>query len=67
MLINPPISYDLYVCIPISQLLTWHDTSQLRQIRSHHFCAAEQLSVGAGWAGMVWADMFNVPAPTVQN
>ena len=29
-----------------------HDTYQLRQIRSHKFCAADQLSVGAGWAGM---------------
>ena len=44
-----------------------HNTSQLRQIRSHQFCAAdqlsvgaaEQLSVGAGWAGMVWADVRN--------
>ena len=43
-----------------------HGTSQLRENWSHHFCAAkqlsvgaaEQLSVGAGWAGMVWADVL---------
>ena len=39
-----------------------HNTSQLRQIRSHQFCAADQLSVGAAWAGMVWADVRNAPS-----
>ena len=45
-----------------------HDTSQLRQIRSHQFCAADQLSVGAAeQLSMVQADVRNAPAPTVQN
>ena len=44
-----------------------HDTSQLRQIRSHQFCAADQLSVGAGWAGMVWADMHNAHTSVAKN
>ena len=59
----------------LNKLSPPHDTSQLRENRSHQYfaaeqlsvSAAEQLSVGAGWAGMVWADMFNVPAPSVQN
>ena len=50
-----------------------HDTSQLPENWSHHFCAAkqlsvgaaEQLSVGAGWAGMVWNDVCNAHASTV--
>ena len=29
--------------------------------------ASQQLSVGAGWAGMVWADMCNAPASQTQN
>ena len=51
-------------------LIASHDRSQLQENRSHHFCApdqlsvgaAEQLSVGAGWAGMVWADVRNAPS-----
>ena len=49
---------------------TSHNISQLRENQSLQFCAADQLSVGAaeqlrvgaGWAGMVWADMHDVLA-----
>ena len=61
------------VCCSRAALIASHDRSQLQENRSHHFCApdqlsvgaAEQLSVGAGWAGMVWNDVRNAHASTV--
>ena len=61
------------VCCSRAALIASHNRSQLRENRSHHFCAAdqlsvgaaEQLSVGAGWAGMVWNDVRNAHASTV--
>ena len=71
---------DTLTTLPVTPYKYWglvimytHDTSQLPEYWSHHFCAAkqlsvgaaEQLSVGAGWAGMVWNDVRNAHASTV--